>query len=156
MIFKDEILLIRVRVGEAIQHLYWTKITTMKEHLKTDSLSLGETGSFSIDYIRRPEIIYPIMLKKSVDFHVCCCWDVLCWMILNHIPSPQERHLLSRLLSVVTRMCRDGWKLVFLFLSLDVAHNNGLRKAINPCDISMATFRNFTKFAVPPPSSLWT
>ena len=159
MIFKDEILLICVRLGEAIQHLYWTKITTMKEHLKTDSLRLGETDSFPIDYLRWPELNnLSHDAQKSKDFHVwdVLCWDVLCWMILNHTPSPQKRHLLSRPLSVVTYMCRDGWKLVFLFSPLDVAHNNGLRKAINPCDISMATVCNFTKFAIPPPSSLWT
>ena len=40
----------------------------MKEHLKTDSLSLGETDSFSIDYVRQPEIIYPIMLKNQWTF----------------------------------------------------------------------------------------
>ena len=43
-------------------------------------------------------------------------WDFLCWMILNHIPSPQERHLLSRPLSLFAYMRRDGYKLVF-FLS---------------------------------------
>ena len=62
--------------------------------------------------------------EKSMDFHVCYWtveylitisssrtpfWDVLCWMILNYIsiPSPQERHLLSRPLSLFAHMRRD-------------------------------------------------
>ena len=36
----------------------------MNEHLKTDSPRLEETDSFSIDYLRGPEIIYRMMLKN--------------------------------------------------------------------------------------------
>ena len=116
----------------------------MKEHLKTDSLRLGETDRFSTDYLRWPEIIYLMMLKNysyslyfiyililnTSDIIILFCeqeqeqyfymwypednqamcalpklmyyaghifsviflWDILCWMILNQIPSPQERH----------------------------------------------------------------
>ena len=73
-------------------------------------------------------------------------WDVLCWMTFNiTFPArPQERHLLSRPLCVVAHMHRDGLKLIFLLLPLDVTHNKGLRKAINPCDILVVTVHDFT------------
>ena len=197
----------------------------MNEHLKTDSPRLEETDSFSIDYLRGPEIIYRMMLKnysfslymyfiyvwilnisnisipfrqqeqehyfymwcpaynqamralpnllcffadvfgicheKSMDFQECC-WTMGHLITIHHSlglhfgtscvewPSitfparPQERHLLSRPLCVVAHMHRDGLKLIFLLLPLDVTHNKGLRKAINPCDILVVTVHDFT------------
>ena len=45
----------------------------MKEHLKTDSPRLGETDSFSIDYLTSPEIIYLVMLKNySYSLYLIC------------------------------------------------------------------------------------
>jgi len=47
--FGDKILLILVRLGEAILHFYSTKINKMKEYLKTDYQGEGKTDSFSVD-----------------------------------------------------------------------------------------------------------
>ena len=47
----------------------------MKEHLKTDSLRLGETDSSSIDYLRWPEIIYLMILKNySYSLYFIYVW----------------------------------------------------------------------------------
>ena len=99
--------------------------------------------------------------EKSMDFQECC-WTMghlitvhhslglhfgtscVEWPSITFPTRPQERHLLSRPLCVVAYMHRDGFKLIFLLLPLDVTHNNGLRKAINPCDILVVTVHDFT------------
>ena len=74
----------------------------MKEHLKTDSLRLGETDSSSIDYLRWPEIIYLMILKNySYSLYFIYVWI---FKFLSSLP------VLSFYVCIEIRMISDMFK----------------------------------------------
>ena len=93
MIFGDEILLDCVRLGKAILYLYWKKKSLQWKNPWRPRL--GETDSFSTDYLRWSEIIYLMMLKNYNFIH---CFSFM-YEFLNKVYESSAAAFIIRMIS---------------------------------------------------------